>query len=282
MPDTTPDASSFSSGVSATSASWSHTCAGSDRGLVVSMSLDGSGDTNPTCTAGGVAMTRIAHLFGQQVLAFFWLTNPPAGTFTIQLNWTSPFVWAGTAQSFNNVHQTTPHSGTADAFEAATGTSTSHTIASTVGGMVVDALSLNAGTALGTSADIGQTDTVSESGTAATLCGTSYKAGAASVTMTWSWSTTSTRNAHALISLNSTGGATGIEQEGFRWRNDDGTETTATWKAAENTNVSAAPDAVVRLRMLVNVLGGDPASKSFRLQYRKVGAASWRNVDRTG
>jgi hypothetical protein len=30
-----------------------------------------------------------------------------------------------------------------------------------------------------------------------------------------------------------------LSQPRFRWRNDDGTETTATWAAAENTNITS-------------------------------------------
>ena len=45
-----------------------------------------------------------------------------------------------------------------------------------------------------------------------------------------------------------------IGQLAFRGRNDDGSETTATWKAAENTDFTVAPDATFRLRMQVGGL----------------------------
>lgn len=69
-----------------------------------------------------------------------------------------------------------------------------------------------------------------------------------------------------------------LEQEGFRWRNDDGSETTATWKAAQDTNVTVVPDQTTRLRMIVNTTGDAPSTR-YKLQYRKVGAASWRDFD---
>jgi hypothetical protein len=70
-----------------------------------------------------------------------------------------------------------------------------------------------------------------------------------------------------------------LEQEGFRFRNDDGSETTATFMAAQDTTVTLAPSVTKRIRVLVNATG-DPASQTFKLQYRKVGASAWRNVDK--
>jgi hypothetical protein len=61
--------------------------------------------------------------------------------------------------------------------------------------------------------------------------------------------------------------AASIEQEGFRFRNDDGSETTATWKANQDVNITAAADTAARLRMLLNATG-DPASIGAQLEYR--------------
>lgn len=72
-----------------------------------------------------------------------------------------------------------------------------------------------------------------------------------------------------------------IEQEGSRGVNDDGSESTATFKAAQDTNVSVVPGQTTRLRIIINATG-DPASEQYKLQYRKVGAASWRDLDTTG
>lgn len=62
--------------------------------------------------------------------------------------------------------------------------------------------------------------------------------------------------------------AIALDQEGFRFRNDDGSETTATWKEAQDTNINLAINTVARLRMLINATG-DPDSKQFRLEYRR-------------
>jgi len=58
-----------------------------------------------------------------------------------------------------------------------------------------------------------------------------------------------------------------IEQEGFRFRNDDGSESAATWKASQDTNITLAADTAARIRMLLNATG-DPASIGAQLEYR--------------
>lgn len=67
------------------------------------------------------------------------------------------------------------------------------------------------------------------------------------------------------------------EQEGFRWRADDGSESAASWLAAQDTNVSRAADEITRLRMLTDVSGDAPA-EGLKLQYRRQGATTWRDV----
>jgi hypothetical protein len=58
-----------------------------------------------------------------------------------------------------------------------------------------------------------------------------------------------------------------IEQEGFRFRNDDGSESAATWKANQDTNITLAVNTAFRLRELLNAIG-DPASISAQLEVR--------------
>jgi hypothetical protein len=70
---------------------------------------------------------------------------------------------------------------------------------------------------------------------------------------------------------------TTIDVAAFRFRNDDGSETTATWKAAQNVDVSIAEDTVFRLRYELQetqgiaVIGSDA---DFVLRYRLNGG-SW-------
>lgn len=67
------------------------------------------------------------------------------------------------------------------------------------------------------------------------------------------------------------------EQEGYRWRNDDGSESTATWLAAQDTDTQQPTGQNLRLRMLVNA-AGDPPSQQYQLEWRKVGTSTWRTV----
>jgi len=62
--------------------------------------------------------------------------------------------------------------------------------------------------------------------------------------------------------------AASLDQEGFRFRNDNGSETTATWRAAQDTNVSVAEGANVRLRILINTTGDEDTLK-YLLMYKK-------------
>lgn len=63
------------------------------------------------------------------------------------------------------------------------------------------------------------------------------------------------------------GGFGSLEQEGFRWRNDDGSETTATWAASQDSDASVALNTNIRLRALVNATG-DPNASAYTLYYK--------------
>lgn len=72
-------------------------------------------------------------------------------------------------------------------------------------------------------------------------------------------------------------------QTDFRGRNDDGSETTATWKAAQNTNWSQNVDENFRVRFQLRVKEGSVESgilSATRLQYRRNGG-SWTDVSAT-
>lgn len=76
--------------------------------------------------------------------------------------------------------------------------------------------------------------------------------------------------------LEAAAGSSTLEQEGFRWYEDNGSESTASAAANQDTNITAAAGATKRLRMLVNATG-DPATKQFKLQWKKSGG-SWADV----
>jgi hypothetical protein len=68
-----------------------------------------------------------------------------------------------------------------------------------------------------------------------------------------------------------------MEQEGFRWRDDDGTEATANWRQNQDVDDSIAIETNIRLRFLLNSTG-DYDSTQFKLQYKKTADAIWRDM----
>jgi len=70
------------------------------------------------------------------------------------------------------------------------------------------------------------------------------------------------------------------DQVGFRGRNDDGNEATATWKAAENANWSQAVDVNFRIRFAVQETADGNVGLNTALQLqRRLNAGAWENVE---
>lgn len=69
-----------------------------------------------------------------------------------------------------------------------------------------------------------------------------------------------------------------IEQEGFRFRADDGSETTATWLAAQDTNITRDISTNTRLRMLLSNTDSVADSAQYRLEYKKSSDSNYRKV----
>jgi len=67
------------------------------------------------------------------------------------------------------------------------------------------------------------------------------------------------------------------EQEGFRFGEDDGSESAHTWTANQDTNISTADNTAKLLRVLVNATL-DPASAAYTLRYQKNGAGGYTAV----
>jgi hypothetical protein len=59
-----------------------------------------------------------------------------------------------------------------------------------------------------------------------------------------------------------------LNQSAFRWRNDDGSESTATWKAAENTAITnVSTSEIIRIRMEVEETNGGATTVNARLEF---------------
>ncbi len=70
-----------------------------------------------------------------------------------------------------------------------------------------------------------------------------------------------------------------LEQEGFRWRNDDDSEASATWIENQDVDASIAKETNIRLRVLVNATN-DPDNTQYELQYKRTddGAGEYRAI----
>lgn len=68
-----------------------------------------------------------------------------------------------------------------------------------------------------------------------------------------------------------------LEQEGFRWRADDGSESGASWLAGQDVSITRGKTTNTRLRAVVDTRGDSP-STAHKLQYRKQGDPEWRDV----
>lgn len=65
-----------------------------------------------------------------------------------------------------------------------------------------------------------------------------------------------------------------IEQEGFRFRNDDGNETTATWDGSQDTDITQPQNTTRRIRFILNTSGNANAILP-KLEGKPANAANW-------
>ena len=80
----------------------------------------------------------------------------------------------------------------------------------------------------------------------------------------------------AVIAFKAAAGST-TNQEGARFGNDDGSESAHTWAAAQDANITAPAGHVRTVNLIVDATG-TLGAKTFKLQYRKVGDADWRDM----
>jgi hypothetical protein len=67
-------------------------------------------------------------------------------------------------------------------------------------------------------------------------------------------------------------------QGAFRWRHDDGNETSATWIATANTSITGTTDTNYRLRIESDLVGTGDVSWTPKLQYNK-NSVGWNDVN---
>jgi uncharacterized repeat protein (TIGR01451 family) len=192
--------------------SWSHTVGtGSDRLLLVAVSIDSSSRTVGTVKWGGssgTALTYIGRKQGNATTVEIWgLKNPASGTSTVYatISGGSSEWMVGGSASFTGVDQTTPWSGfTSAAGRRSDGDTPSLSVSSASGNLVFDAIAINDDQLESYSASAGADQTAvwnTKVSAQSIVGGASTEAGASSVTMTWSFPTTDYIWAYAALSI---------------------------------------------------------------------------------
>ena len=127
------DTTTSSSSASSTSWTFSHTCSGSDRVLLVGFFKFGGGDSVTGVTYNGVSMTQlgkgVADASGYVYL--YGLVNPATGANNVVASSSASVQWYGEAVSYTGVDQTTPFPDT-EAYNSSTGTSFTESITTSV------------------------------------------------------------------------------------------------------------------------------------------------------
>lgn len=73
-----------------------------------------------------------------------------------------------------------------------------------------------------------------------------------------------------------------LEQEGFQFFSDDGSQAVATALASQDTGISSAVDTSFRLRTLINSTATVPSRSAFRLEYKESAAPDYSPVSSSG
>lgn len=134
-----PSSAGQSASGGATSMSWSHTCSGANRYVVVGVS-NAEDSSSTTVTFGGVSMTSLGKVHSNNstsgYVELFGLVNPTVGASTVVVSSTIGSDLTGGSISFNGVHQTTPAGSPFTAFGDGSGATVIVT-GTTAGNLVV-------------------------------------------------------------------------------------------------------------------------------------------------
>lgn len=185
----------------ATSRTWSHTCSGSDRILIVSLFVNGS-ISGLSITYNSVAMTLLDSISdGTYYLYMYYLLAPSTGANTVSASWTTSRGVLGSSVSYTSVNQSAPFGTGAKTNNTSSPTSVDITLtANDVGiGALAAHNSTNNSTPTVTSSGTGQTDRTTQSYSGSVSAARMRMAditGTGTVSMAW---TSSTANQRFLI-----------------------------------------------------------------------------------
>lgn len=143
---------------------------------------------------------------------------------------------------------------------------------------------IQTGTTFGTRVEISEPDSGTGNDIGGMLCYAFAQSGSGTGTVTFQSSVagtvTNVRGPGVIIRVRETA-APSFTQSAFRLRNDDGSESTATWKATANQNASINVDENFRCRFVVQETAGTPLSSvGFKFESR-LNAGSWTAITGT-
>lgn len=178
------------------------------------------------------------------------------------------------AHEWDGIQTTTPATATNNENDGATASpAISVTTPATAGTYCVIAVMGYSGSGLTVAPAGGATEAQETDETSDQMCSfTAYKVGqtnSTSVAIAWSVSGGVPADTFMATLAIQEGATATYEQEGFRFRRDDGSETTATWLDTQDDSIARHTGVNTRLRTIVKAGGGvDPPSQTYGLWYR--------------
>lgn len=258
---------------------------GDNRCLIVLVTTEGTQSGNHTCTYGGQTMTHVvAAIAGsgttQQTVTLFYLND--AGIVAASGTTITPGNVPGDisihAASYQDAMQTTPTNTDTDSSAAAT----PNPLAALDIVTGADDAVVCAGSGMGNAGSATWATPLTERTDQATASANGSYADdsvptATTIACECTWSNQNRAAAVALELVHES--AVTREQDGFRYYDDDGNESTSTALEAEDTDLTRAKESTFHLRVGSQYVG-DPAAESCTLEYKENGdaASEWRKV----
>ena len=262
------DAQTSGGTASSDTATVSHTCTGTNRALYSVVYAYDSGVTPAVPTTllyNSVAMTEVDTVLyaGNERFTLFRLENPSSGAnnnvLTQPASYDENFIM--NISSDDTLQTASLHTALK---ETPAGTVLSLT-PTTVNGELVISFATVYDFALAVTG--GETERTSASQNTQNFSSSTEVAGGATTNMSWSVASSGNTAAHYAVGVKAFVASDTLEQEGFRWRNDNGSETTATWEELQDVNMTAPILVTKRIRILVNG-SGDPDPAAVQIEYK--------------
>lgn len=250
--------------------------------LLVFVTVGGTGSPAPSVssiTYGGVSLGSAVKIqtSGNARIELWKLISPASGVNSIVITLSSAtdgnsIICAG-AMSFIDSDLSTPL-GTAVSASGSGTTPTVDITDSATDDLVIDGVVLGSDSAV--TAGAGQTkrweelvgaDSYGNNGAGSTEAG-------ASGTVTMSWTVGDDAWGIIGVTIKQASATITIDQEGFRFRNDDGNEASATWDGAQDTDITQPQNTTRRIRFILNTTGNANAILP-KLEGKPANAANW-------